>query len=338
MAITAPPGGLPAALVEAPRRAGIPARACNGLAVSYLRYSTLAQMAGDSEARQARNAQRFCEEAGLRLAADYRDRGVAAYRNKHATMGHLGAFIRDVRGGRILKGTVLILEALHRLSRDDVVDAVGLLLDILREDILVVVLIDKLWLWRRSPAGTVFTAVAMLAGAGAENRNKADRVRESWEARRQRIGNVHPGWLEPDWKVKAWRAVSKRVKLLYEIFRDADAGLPPAHRDSPQPRPRPVPVLVAARAAHARLARELHPQAPVRPLGARGGAAPLLRRARRQRPRRAAPETVPAGDRPGPVRPGAGAPGGGHRAGAARPAPKARMPCESVPTTPARLW
>src|SRR5262249_37933448 len=100
---------------------------------SYLRYSSPAQREGDSVRRQTTNAAAWCKRHNVALddKRNYLDEGKSAYHGKHRQDGGaLKAFLDDIKRGAIKAGSVLIIESLDRLSRENPWDAVPLLCEI----------------------------------------------------------------------------------------------------------------------------------------------------------------------------------------------------------------
>ena len=75
-------------------------------AYSYLRFSTPAQLEGDSLRRQTEAARDYADRHSLDLAdLTFRDLGVSAFKGKNATEGALGAFIQAVDSGKVEKSS-----------------------------------------------------------------------------------------------------------------------------------------------------------------------------------------------------------------------------------------
>ncbi|NDE98609.1 MAG: recombinase family protein [Verrucomicrobia bacterium] len=113
-----------------------PASACmkQRLAISYVRFSTIEQLGGDSIRRQTEATEAYCKRNGLTLTNDYRlrDLGKSAFKGDHrSATGALGILEKQVAEGKIPKGTVLIVENLDRLSREDIVSAQLMLLNLI---------------------------------------------------------------------------------------------------------------------------------------------------------------------------------------------------------------
>src|SRR6516165_2905165 len=113
------------------------------VAYSYARYSSLPQGDGDSIRRQLKLSTDWCKRnnAVLDGGRTYLDRGKSAYHGKHRQKGSaLAAFLDDVESGRIPRGSFLLIENLDRLSREKEVDALGLLIGLLKAGVCVVTL------------------------------------------------------------------------------------------------------------------------------------------------------------------------------------------------------
>src|ERR1700758_3230486 len=110
-------------------------------AYSYLRFSTPEQAKGDSLRRQTALADDYAKRHGLTLDTELnmRDLGVSAFRGDNAQAA-LGAFLQAVRDGLVPSGSLLLVEALDRVSRQSARKAVRILEDIVEAGITVVTL------------------------------------------------------------------------------------------------------------------------------------------------------------------------------------------------------
>src|SRR4051812_22462737 len=106
-------------------------------AISYIRFSTQKQEHGFSLVRQLEGTKSFCRRHNLFLdeSLTVKDLGQSAFKGKNADSGNLGVFLNAVREKKIARGTVLVVEALDRLTRNNIVEASHLLTDILRQGI-----------------------------------------------------------------------------------------------------------------------------------------------------------------------------------------------------------
>lgn len=68
------------------------------------------------------------------------DRGFSAFHGVHKTKGALGQFLDLVEAGKIPAGSILLIENIDRLSREDMATALGTVLGIIEHDITIQVL------------------------------------------------------------------------------------------------------------------------------------------------------------------------------------------------------
>src|SRR5689334_14964183 len=100
-------------------------------AYSYIRLSTLEQKKGDSERRQLEPSDAYIAKRKLRAIeveellrdigiSSFKDIGKSAFTGDHILTGAFGYFLKAVEDRRIKKGSYLLVEALDRLSRQEV--------------------------------------------------------------------------------------------------------------------------------------------------------------------------------------------------------------------------
>ena len=194
------------------RRVGAPTpRECRTVltAYSYIRFSDIRQAGGDSERRQVDLHERWMSsrpdvelDTSLRMV----DRGVGAFRGLHRSDKHcLGMFVKQVENGKVKTGSFLLIENLDRLSREEVHDAVELLLKLTRLGVVVVqlspVVCEYVYPVEMSK---LIIAVVELARGNSESKMKSERVAKAWGAARERarttgaVVNLRtlPGWCE----------------------------------------------------------------------------------------------------------------------------------------------
>src|ERR1035437_474114 len=100
----------------------------NQLAISYVRYSSVGQSAGDSVRRQLEATESYCRKHDLKLTDKYRlqDSGKSAFHGvDRRDTSALGQVEKQVAAGEIPNGTVLIVENLDRLSREEISEALS---------------------------------------------------------------------------------------------------------------------------------------------------------------------------------------------------------------------
>ncbi len=89
------------------------------VAYSYIRFSTVEQIKGDSLRRQTTASAQYAAANGLELdtSLNAQDLGVSAFSGANFESGALGKFITAIDEGRVARGSYLLVESLDRLSR-----------------------------------------------------------------------------------------------------------------------------------------------------------------------------------------------------------------------------
>lgn len=206
-----------------------------GRVYSYLRFSDPRQAAGHSLDRQAAYAARWAAEHGLVLdeSLSLKDEGLSAYHQRHVTSGALGVFLAAVQGGQVPPGSVLVVEALDRLSRAEPIQAQAQLAQIVNAGITVVTASDGKSYSRETlkanPMDLVYSLLVMIR-AHEESDTKSKRVSAS-------IRKLCEGWLagtyrglirngkDPQWlrlnESDQWEFVTERaeaVRLVVDMY------------------------------------------------------------------------------------------------------------------------
>ncbi|XUY25836.1 recombinase family protein [Agrobacterium sp. rho-8.1] len=153
-------------------------------AYSYIRISSEKQITGDGIRRQVEASRAYARENGLILDEELSDIGLSGYHGKHMSGGALGGFVALVNEGKIDKGSVLIVESLDRLSREDPFTAQYQLMGILAAEIDVVTLIDRQRYSRTGNHSQMFSALGIVNRAHDESKTKAERTKANIAKRR----------------------------------------------------------------------------------------------------------------------------------------------------------
>lgn len=114
-----------------------------------------------------------------------RDLGVSGYSGANRTEGSLKKFLNLIKHGHIDEGSVLILESLDRLSREELTKSLNLFISILSSGIKIVTLADGQEYTSESinNIGNLVISLVSMARAHEESAMKSKRVRASWEAK-----------------------------------------------------------------------------------------------------------------------------------------------------------
>lgn len=112
---------------------------------SYRRFSNIEQEKGTSIARQEKYAQKIAEKYGLEINKDLvmTDRGLSAFHAEHKKKGALGVFLKLVEEEKVQQGSVLIVESLDRLSREQPFKAQATMYEIIEAGITIITAKDS---------------------------------------------------------------------------------------------------------------------------------------------------------------------------------------------------
>jgi DNA invertase Pin-like site-specific DNA recombinase len=204
------------------------------LAYSYLRFSDPAQAKGDSYRRQTdlRDAWLKRNKVKLDTSLTLEDKGVSGFFGDHRRNPDryaLAAFLDLVKKGRIAKGSYLIVENLDRLSREDIIPALSLLLDLIQAGIRVVQLlpVETIFDAQANPM-ILMMAIMELSRGHSESAMKSERVGRAWQEKKRRAAEDKtpltaktPSWLrliDGEWEVD--REAADTIRRIYRMAID----------------------------------------------------------------------------------------------------------------------
>jgi DNA invertase Pin-like site-specific DNA recombinase len=206
------------------------------LAYSYLRFSHPDQSKGDTLRRQKDLRDAWLDRnksVTLDMGPTLEDRGVSGYTGEHrdnADRHALAAFLALVKQGRITRGSYLIVESLDRLSREDIIPALSLLLDLIQSGVRVVQLLPVEVVYDdRSDPMHLMMAIMELSRGHSESVMKSERVGNAWQDKKRRAAENSepltaraPSWLR---LVNGkWEVVESAAETIQRIFRMATEG------------------------------------------------------------------------------------------------------------------
>lgn len=204
-------------------------------AYSYLRFSTPEQSKGNSFDRQLSMAVAYANSEGLDLDRNltFHDVGVSAYRGQNAEAGRLSFFLEAVRSGQVPQGAVLLVEQLDRLSRLVPRKALRVLEDILDAGVSVVTLNDGREYTSQSIDANhtdLIISVLTFVRANEESATKARRLKASWAAKRDKLGERPltgrlPAWLRLAPDGGSIKVVAERGEVVRRMFSMALEGI-----------------------------------------------------------------------------------------------------------------
>lgn len=213
---------------------------------SYTRFSSERQRRGDSVRRQIDAAEQWSltEGKGLELDTSLRDEGVSGFHGRNAEVGALGTFLTAIRNGQVAPGSVLLVENLDRISRNDPLKAMRVLETVVEAGVDVITLQDRRRYTRENIAQDVshlIVALLTFARGNEESRTKSKRLSAVWSHKRReaaQTGKVMSTWVHPwicvegvrryglkaDYSAAKYVLRNDRAKIVRQIFQWAIAG------------------------------------------------------------------------------------------------------------------
>lgn len=206
------------------------AKTAGRIAYSYIRFSTPDQARGDSLRRQTDMATEWCRVNNYVLSdMTFKDLGISSFRNANAEAGMLGEFVDAIAIGRIKAGSVLIIEAVDRLSRSGIYTGMGLIQQILNRDVEIVILRPSEQRLSKSSSNdlnTMMIVTVQLYLANLESKNKQDRLLAVWQEKRKQynagktkqLSKRGPAWIS---FTEDGMKVNDKAKYVAAIFKFA---------------------------------------------------------------------------------------------------------------------
>jgi DNA invertase Pin-like site-specific DNA recombinase len=203
-------------------------------AYSYVRFSSKKQAEGDSERRQTDGwAEEWAAKHDSQFVALKPDRGVSSFKGRNHKRGKFAAFLREIEAGLIPKGSVLLVENLDRITREQIDPATDLIKRILRAGVTIVT---------RSPEetfrpedvndlGKTILLAAWMYRNNSESELKGVRVAATKEnIRKTGFGKYGrkikkcPAWLRLSDDGKSYGVIADKAATVKKIFRLAADG------------------------------------------------------------------------------------------------------------------
>jgi DNA invertase Pin-like site-specific DNA recombinase len=196
---------------------------------SYRRCSRRKQRKGSTVSRQDRRALDLAAKLGCHLNESLRldDWGVAAFKGQNVEVGRLGAFIRAMESRQIPRGSILAIEQLDRLSRQDALKAIKLFIQILDGGVSIATFLpERLYEPETTDGAALQEVLGILIRAHEESVRKSDLGRAAWVWRRElatsegRIAMASgPAWLRMRPDRSGWEAIEERVEAVKLLVR-----------------------------------------------------------------------------------------------------------------------
>jgi DNA invertase Pin-like site-specific DNA recombinase len=215
-------------------------------AYSYCRFSTKIQKLGDSERRQLDKCKAWCLDHHVELDESLGgDVGVSGFRGRNSAKGVLATFLGLVKGSErtIKTGSILLIENIDRLSRQNWYDAFSLLQEIVEAGITLAVIDDhqeySLASLKEQPH-QMYVLLGNMQRANAESQHKSERITQKWGQIHSLIrakdyeglsrlpqwkGGVHPNWLKWVGGKKGYDLDPPKAAIMRRVVKMSLAGM-----------------------------------------------------------------------------------------------------------------
>lgn len=150
----------------------------------YSRVSSANQVSGLGLIRQRSDevAKRLSIEFNLPIYGQaLSDSGKSAFKGKHIEKGVFGEFLDAIARGEVQKNSILIVEALDRISRQSVNVSAGLMLQIINAGVRIYTVIDDMFYSSEDPElmGKLIVSIVKLSAANDESDKKSKRTKSN---------------------------------------------------------------------------------------------------------------------------------------------------------------
>lgn len=196
-------------------------------AILYLRWSTKDQSQGDSFDRQTRLGNNRAVEHGWTITETLIDHGKSAYHGRNRSQGGQLYEIEERAKRGELRGKVLLVEAMDRLTRQKPLESISLIRD-LTENGLTICETSSGRIYNTQAIDYNWTTLIVILAAAAEaygsSHEKSKRVKSAW-GRTQATGKTKggeddprlcPSWIEV--KKGKYQPIKDRAAIIQQIF------------------------------------------------------------------------------------------------------------------------
>ena len=203
----------------------------------YVRYSTADQAKGSSVQRQLEDCRAMCSRRGWYHSPEREliDDGLSAFTAMNRADGSkLGWIERQVAEGRLGNGSVLVVERLDRLSRQEAPEVFSLMKSLTDGGLSVATVdSDQIYATGQFTFQSMVTLLVKAQVSHEESEKKSRRLAAAWAMKRARLAQGDknaftgqcPAWLEVSPEDNTYRVRPDRVATVQEIFRLANSGM-----------------------------------------------------------------------------------------------------------------
>lgn len=205
---------------------------------SYVRFSTKAQEKGASIERQRREIDKVCAERGWVIHEQIEDLGRSAWKGHHLNdAAGLGDFAKRVRDGAIPYGSVLVIENVDRLSREEPIDVLTWMVDLSRHGLSFLFAEGRAFFDRSTFRGQegglrLFQLWGSSERAKGESDRKSSIMRKAWRRKQEAAADRHeilslqaPLWLDVRADRSGFEINEARAEVVREIYQLCADGI-----------------------------------------------------------------------------------------------------------------
>lgn len=185
--------------------------------LNYARFSSSGQDPASIE-RQHQAGRAFADRKGWLITEEPADEAKSAFHGHNTKFGKLGKILARVKASDIRQGDVIIVEAIDRLSRQDVWSALENFMLLMNAGVTVVTTSDNQTLNRenyKTRWTDIIALMAKMAEAHGGSERKQDLGNGAWAKRREEgvLTLMNPAWLDKD-----GNPIKDRVAIVREAF------------------------------------------------------------------------------------------------------------------------
>jgi len=179
----------------------------------------------------------YVSQHGLILdtSIELNDEGISGFDGSNLEKGKLGAFLQKAKAGDIPRGSVLLVESLDRLSREQVRRATRIFNEILDHGITIVTLTDGHVYSPEKMDGedagmSMIMSLLTMMRAHEESSRKSERVRAAWATKRSfmdetKLTSTCPQWMRISADKKSFDLIPENVATVKRIIELQRSGV-----------------------------------------------------------------------------------------------------------------
>ncbi len=164
------------------------------------------------------------------MVSSIHDPGYSAYSGAHLTRGALGVLQAACIAGKMKPGTILLIEAFDRLTRQPLPEAYEMLLTLVNSGMTIVTLTDGKK-WNSETMGSLeafMLSLVTLYRGFEESERKSDQLQKTYAAakkqRKQESFGSAPGWLSRETKESPWVVNEELAEVVRRVFKMSAQG------------------------------------------------------------------------------------------------------------------